>query len=287
MKTHKFRKSLIVFYLCIQSSVAIGVDEIKQHLTQLDDLGKASVLSEFCENEKNYKPFERISPQEFQIEYMGSNPGEHDLWEENFLVDKKTKEQHFLGLSLDNYGINSIAGKPINSELETSREWKFFSKDKSKRDTFLWITDDPGSGKLSDRMDSMIVLIPRKTLPFIKIENDDLVVTLPTGEKVFYDKKTKKIKKGVLKETKIDTNPSANSRKFAGVDYQGSGISIRIDHRGEDPRIFSKIAVIKQNDKICKLPTKDLWDGAQFKFPEDGDLKNFLDLKCNQKFNLI
>lgn len=182
-------------------------------------------------------------------------------------------------------GPNTIAGDPIDPNEVVERRWEFVNEDHSRRDTFIWITDDAGSGYLSQLMESMIVLVPRKMKPELEVVGDEIHVTLTTGEKVIYDKETKLIKGGVLSEGKVDLNPDRFKRKFAPVSYSGSGISIRINKRGKDPRIYGE-AVITHGSKTCKMPAQKLWENAEFRFADDAKLIQFLNQKCTSKFQL-
>ncbi len=239
-----------------------------------------------CEVEPNGTPFEREVPREIIFDYVTSKPGADPSWEDNFMKDKTEENLRYKGFTITNTGPNSIAGDPIDPREKVVREWSFVSEDHSKRETYLWMTDDSGSGYLSGLMESVILIVPRKMKPSVIAINDEIHVTLTTGEKVIYDKKSKMIKAGVLAEGKVDVNPNRFERKFAPVKYSGKGISIRVDKRGEDPRLISGNAIITQNGKTCQVPARELWDTkADFKYSDDKKLLDFLNTKCAKKFN--
>jgi len=238
-----------------------------------------------CDNEGS-AAFDREDPRPLSLEYLTQESDPTSTWE---MIMMKVKGQDLFvqnGFLFSNYGINEIAGQPIVAKNEVEREWKFISRDDSKRETFLWITDEAGSGKLSERMDTMIVFIPRKVKPSIKLIGEEVHVSLATGESIVFDKKTKVVKSGVLKEGKVDLNPDRFKRKFAPINYEGSGIALRIDHRGEDPRVFAKMVSISQKGKNCQIPRAELWDNVNFKFSDDSKLVEFLNKKCSVKFTL-
>lgn len=241
---------------------------------------------EICEPEVTGDPFERETPREGVTDYLTSK--ESTYWAKNLRAIKGEKEPRSEGFELNNKGPNAIAdGKGIEPYIDVERSWNFVSSDNSRQESYLWITDDSGSGKFSHLMESIIMIVPRKVMPSVEVVGQDLHVTLTTGEKVIYDKDTRIVKSGVLSEGKIDMNPDRFKKKFAPVKYSGQGISIRVDKRGEDPRLIPGNATVTQNGKSCQVPAKELWDAkASFKYSDDAHLVQFLNSKCGKKFSL-
>lgn len=244
-----------------------------------------------CDPVSEGKPFDRESPRDLEFEYQTTRTASDPSYDNIFVKDRRETDLRPLGFVLKNVGPNSIAGEAIKPGQKTMRDWKFFSEDNSRQETFLWVTDDPASGRTSDLMDSMIMIVPRKMVPTAEAIGDELVVTLTTGEKVVYDKNTKMVKDGVIKEGRLDTSTNRETRKFADLTYSGTGIAIRINHRGEDPRLFSQSATVTQNGKSCTVPTAQLWNRNEqdpsFKFADDANLIKFLNQKCPaRKFKL-
>lgn len=233
-------------------------------------------------------PYVREEPRYSQVEYIGSRSVKGQLWDNRFTKYKDTTEEIYSGFDFRNTGPNKIAdGNPLLAGERVERQWQFTTEDESKRESLIWITDDAGSGKLSDLMETIIVVFPRNVQPKAEMVGDDMVVTLATGETVVFDKETKTIKSGALKEGKVDLNPNRFNRKFAPIDYTGSGISIRVDKRGEDPRLISGHAVITQKGVTCKVPANELWSSkSDFKFGNDAKLLGFLNSKCGNKFKM-
>ena len=262
-----------------------------EHKMMLETMSQAteavqSVAVEDCPPEENGEAFDRDEPRPLNVQYITSKTAPDGTYDNTFVKDKNG-DLRPTGFELMNIGPNSIAGEGIDSREKAERTWTFTSKDNSRRETYLWITDDPGSGYLSDRMDSIILVVPRKMKPKIEPIGDDLHVTLATGEKVIFDKKTKIIKSGIFQEGKIDTNKDKHARKFASINYSGTGISIRANKRGEDPRLISGNAVVTQNGKSCQVPARELWTSdSDFRYAEDKKLLDFLNRKCGNKFNL-
>lgn len=240
-----------------------------------------------CEPVNEGEAFDRDEPRPGETEYTTSRQGKDPAWDETFEQKKGEAELRYTGFQFSNIGPNAIAGNPLDPAEKVERRWGIVNEDGSRRETYIWITDDAGSGYLSQLMETIMVIVPRKMKPSVEAVGDELHMTLTTGEKVIYDKETKIIKGGALKEGKVDLNPDRFKRKFAPVSYEGTGISIRIDKRGEDPRLYGVNATISQGGKTCKVPVQELWSTkTDFKFAEDSKLVEFLNRKCTNKFAL-
>ena len=210
--------------------------------------------------------------------------------DKNFLTQFYRDEKD----NLFEYGIKITMTAPTSmgqviDGSPTTREWSFISEDNAINATYMHITDEPTPGTISHLMESAIVLIPRKEKPRAQTVGDEIHVTLPTGEMVIFDAKTKVIKQGAFKEAPIDTNPNRNLRKFMN-EYTGEGISLRVDRRGNDPRIGAGNVIITQKGKSCSLPKANVWGGSadapRLLFSDDQKLVDFLNSKCGKKFNI-
>jgi len=97
----------------------------------------------------------------------------------------------------------------------------------------------------------------------------------------------------VLSETPVDLNPNRQARQFPGIDYRGSGVVVRVNSRGVDPRIGTTATVtsgakLSSCDKgascnQCQIPSKELWDqtgAVRFKFSTDADFERLLIARC-------
>lgn len=257
--------------------------EVTQKVVEKVAERKLAVVAEDCPPEEAI-PFERKVPRPLDFDFITGRQGKDPSWTDRYVSDKKDGLR-YTGFKLTNVGENKIAGKPVKANERVQREWEFVTRDSSKRETYLWVTDDAGSGRLSHLMESVIVIIPRKMKPTTEIVDEDLHVTLTTGEKVIYNKETREVKGGVFKEAPVDLNPNHYNRKFAPVTYTGKGISIRTDQRGSDPRLLGK-AKITQDGNVCELSVKELWNHTDFKFADDEELVEFLNKKCGKKFKL-
>lgn len=157
----------------------------------------------------------------------------------------------------------------------SGREWGFYFEGKARQDLGISISD-MHNGTVSQTNESYIMVFPRKTLPSVRVEGDKQIVTLATGETVTYDKNTRKVIGGVMSEQGSKSN----------VAYHGNGVMVRVEARGEEPRLKAKTAVITKQGKTCKVPAKSLWpdrsenSAAHFKYFSDADFDGFLRKTC-------
>ena len=198
-------------------------------------------------------------------------------------------ERRVAGFSFDNVGPNAMV--PIHSTDFGSgpdREFNFNFRNRARQDIYLAVTDTPNE-YLSQRMESYFYFFPRKNLPAIEAigtgAGAELKVTLPTGEEVVFNRNTFEILRGALQETApIDLGPDRFSRKFAGLRYTGTGVVIRVDKRGADPRLGT-IATVTFGRKTCKIPSSLLFNQRQdsdveFLFSDDREVSALLNRKC-------
>jgi len=196
------------------------------------------------------------------------------------------------GFSFANHGPNSvvtIATRGIGMGPE--RDFEFAFPARARQDIKMIVTDVP-TEFLSQRMESYFYFFPRKVLPSIQWPKDGtsiFTVTLPTGESVQFNTVSKEMVGGVLKETApIDLGPDRFKRKFAAVEYTGTGVYVRVDKRGADPRLGT-MAVIHQGTKTCKVASAKLFDqdpssAVLFKFSTDEAFNEFLKKTCHMSF---
>ena len=196
------------------------------------------------------------------------------------------------GFSFTNHGPNSvvtIATRGIG--MGPQRDFELAFPARARQDIKMTIADVP-TQFLSQRMESYFYFFPRKVLPSIQWPKDGtsvFTVTLPTGESVQFNTVSKEMVGGVLKETApIDLGPDRFKRKFAAIEYTGTGVYLRVDKRGADPRLGTT-AVIHQGTKTCKVPSSKLFDQREdsavlFQFPTDEAFNEFLKKTCQMSF---
>lgn len=168
---------------------------------------------------------------------------------------------------------------PYGKDKSITRLIKFISRNNSSNETFLYLADMAG-GPDSHDMKSIMVLLPRKTPPHAEVSGNEVLITLPTGEIVSFNKNNQSITGGVLKEGPLDLNSDRHSRKPPSIEYQGSGISIRLNHRYLDPALSSDTATIRQGTKSCQIPRTHL-------FKADGTLITTSDAELVRSLNKI
>jgi hypothetical protein len=185
------------------------------------------------------------------------------------------------------------------------RDFTFSAPRRARQETDLlvyeWGSDNPHPEQDKDSAWSMmteIVFLPRQATPSARLvqNGEDYEVTLPTGETVLFDAKTKEIVSGPLVETApIDMNQDRNARRFAGLRYDGRGIMIRSDQRGDSPRSavvwgIKKTATAVWRGKTCLLSPADVWeqdaDGAGLcLYPDDAAFFAMLKRRCGWKLD--
>jgi hypothetical protein len=231
-------------------------------------------------------PFERDWPRVSEYYYIGSRNIDSDIFTTQYGFDKN--EQIFWrGFSLMNMGPNQIVPtKPQDVDF-ANRDYLFISDDRSRRDTYLWITDYSGHGRTADYFETILFFLPRENQMHAEDLGDQVVVTLTTGEEVVFDAKTKMIKQGVLKELPLDLNPDRVTRKHVQLKYSGKGIIIRSDTKGADPRLAASVQILKNGLNPCKLPGSTFWTQEgfpKFKFTQDEDAYTIIRQKCGEQY---
>ena len=197
------------------------------------------------------------------------------------IIDDVSKK--VVGFSFTNTGINRIVPKKSQIGMGPDRTFSIEMPERARQDISLHITDAP-TDKLSQLMESHFMIFPRLVVPAILVDGIYTKVTLPNREEVIFSTESKEIISGVLKEgAAIDLGPDRFKRKFADVVYTGKGIFLRVDRRGEDPRLGAQIATIFYHDIKCKVPVSQLWDqkkSLHFLYPIDADFFVFVKKTC-------
>lgn len=205
-------------------------------------------------------------------------------------------ENQFEGFKVDNSGNNVIVNAP-----ESSRSFEFEFEEQARQNISLFIGDAP-NGTVSHTMHSLFVFFPRKVMPHAEINNKEVTVTLPTGEQMMFAP-SGEIKGGVFTEGPVDVGPDRFKRTYANLKYQGKGILLRANARGQMPqqgqfeatKIDMEYGIKYSADVLiingttgqrCRRPKIDFWSAAdvspiQFKFPTDQEFDTYLKAKCN------
>lgn len=199
-------------------------------------------------------------------------------------------------IRISNRGPNSIVS---TNEYYLGRDFEFNFQERARSDMHMMVSDSVDD-KTSSVTYSIMVFLPRKLLPSIQTVDNELHVTLPNGELIKYNAKTKEIIGGVLNEGKTAINPNNKKAMPAKLDYTGSGVLIRADKSGDLPygdielrdgsaaRSITTATVSKKGFKDCKIPSKDIWYTDNVKhnslmkpeFASDEGLDQFIKKRC-------
>jgi hypothetical protein len=201
-----------------------------------------------------------------------------------------------VGFEFSNHGGNPIL-PPRRDAVKNqffTRDFQFRFDDRARQDIYLMISDwAPARDRvfrLSEIVNSILIVFPRRILPAIVDSGARHIVTLPTGEEVEFDGASHEIRAGALSEAPVDLSAERQTRRFPGVEYRGSGVVVRANARGADPRIGTVAAILPTSGcageascNQCEVPAKDLWDqdgAARFKFSNDADFERLLVARC-------
>ena len=208
-----------------------------------------------------------------------------------------------VGFEFSNHGGNPIL-PPRRDAVKNqffTRDFQFHFDDRARQDIYMMISDWVPSRdrvfRLSEIVNSVLIFFPRKVLPAIVDSGGRYIVTLSTGEDVEFDQASHEIRAGVLLETAVDLGADRQTRHFPGVDYRGSGVVLRANARGADPRIGTVAMIVPASGcaagascNQCEIPAKDLWDqngAARFKFSSDADFERLLVSRCGFSLPVI
>lgn len=205
-------------------------------------------------------------------------------------------EGQFEAFQVENRGKN-----PIVSAEDSLRSFDFDFEEQARQNISMMVADAP-NGTVSHTMQSLFTFFPRKYLPFAEVKNKQVTVTLPTGEKMIFGA-SGEIIGGVFTEGPVDIGPDRFKRSYADLKYQGKGIVMRANARGQMPqqgqfestqidmeyglKYSSDVLIINgTTGQRCRRPKIDFWLSADvspilFKFPTDKEFDTYLRAKCN------
>jgi hypothetical protein len=202
-----------------------------------------------------------------------------------------------VGFDFSNRGGNRILPERYNIDknLFFTRDFQFRFDDRARQDIYLSVTDWAASRdrqfRLSELMNTVMHFFPRKYVPAIAVAGGRSIVTLPTGEQVEFDAETHEVVGGAFAEAPVDLNPDRAKRRFAAVDYVGTGLVVRADARGSDPRLGASATIAVSEPgcagegckKVCRVASTELWDqkgAVRFKFATDEEFDRYLQSRC-------
>lgn len=226
-------------------------------------------------------PFERDEPRYVSMDYLTSNNSESLFFTTNF-AGFNSGDEVYRGFGISNTGPNDIVTSEPSGYDFPSRDFEFIMDDRSRQETYLWLTDYNGSGRISDRYETIMMFFPRDNQLFVEELDEVLLVTLPTGEEVAFDKKYKTITGGAMVE-----GPLNYKGGFPLVKYKGKGFVLRLDAKGADPRYARLLRVQKDNLPDCQIETGKFWTNEsfpRFKYSRDEDVYQIIREQCGDKY---
>ena len=212
---------------------------------------------------------------------------------------RNNRQRQIVGFEFSNSGGNRILPhrRDISKNQLYTRDFQFRFDDRARQDVHLSVTDWVASRdkqfRLSELMNSVMLFFPRNYLPAVVTAGDRNIVTLPTGEEVEFNAHTHEVSGGVFSETPVDLNPDKSLRQFPAIRYTGSGVMVRADARGLDPRLGTVATVTTGSPppnciqgkacNQCEVPAREIWaqsGAARFRFAQDQDFHNYLLSRC-------
>ena len=210
-----------------------------------------------------------------------------DLCSQRIIVS----EEGVVGFDIENKTQNSINPRSADS----TRSFSFTFEQRHTHNAHISITENSGlTGSMShDLLETTIILIPRKFVPSMEVFQFNGTqyrrVHLPTSETIDFNAITGEIVSGVFKESPMDMTASRHERKFAGLEYLGRGIMIRVDRRAGTPEhIYTQSfnrnerireATLTHQGKTCYVPKELIWENAH-----NADLTTYFKYKSDQEF---
>lgn len=209
-----------------------------------------------------------------------------------------TPENATEGFSFENMGDNRI----VNSRFDGSQRGFNFDYIEQARQNMAMQIDDSPNDTISHTMHSIFMFFPRKNMFVVEELSGTIDVTLTNGEKMIFQKDSKEIVDGVFSEGPIDYSPDRHKRQYADLKYQGKGVVLRVNARGQSPQLgqFENVKIdmehgLKGSAEVlimngatgqrCRRPKVDFWEPLdvspiEFKFPTDAEFDLYLKKNC-------
>ncbi|MFL5784565.1 MAG: hypothetical protein ACJ76H_08160, partial [Bacteriovoracaceae bacterium] len=229
----------------------------------------------------NNTSYPRINS-DFELADFGGENVPRDGYKTRFIQKRSTGEKAPGGFSFtqNNQDPYLNVQSPYLNGGPPKRNFEMVSINNAFNETYLYFEEAAG-GPDSHNVKSYMFVIPRKTVPSVRTEGNNLILTLPTGETVTMDKNSRAILGGALTEGPIEMSTDRFKRKPPNINYSGSGISIRLDHRFEHPLIGCETATVKQGNRTCTIKrTAILDENGKMKTSSDADLLSVLNRNC-------
>lgn len=203
------------------------------------------------------------------------------------------------GFSIENSGDNRIVDATRNPYSQ--RVFNFDYPEQARQNLSLEVYDAPND-TVSHTMHSIFWIFPRNNVHLVEQRASTIEVTLPNGEKMVFHKDSKEIVDGVFTEGPVDVSKDRHKRKYPDLKYQGRGVILRVNARGQSPQLgqfentkidmehgitgSAEVLILNgQTGQRCRRPKTDFWlpldvSPIEFKFPTDEEFDIYLRNKC-------
>lgn len=210
-----------------------------------------------------------------------------------------TPENKTDGFSFENLGDNKIVDH--RRHPDSQRDFSFDYLEQARQNLAMQVDDAP-NGTVSHGMHSIFMFFPRKNMFLVEQLSGTIDVTLPNGEKMSFQKDSKEIVDGVFTEGPVDVSADRTKRQYADLKYQGKGVVLRVNARGQSPQLgqFENVKIdmeygLKGSAEVlimngatgqkCRRPKADFWEPIdvmpiEFKFPTDEEFDLYLKKNC-------
>ena len=203
------------------------------------------------------------------------------------------------GFEFENLGDNRIVDTKKHPHSQRAFSFDYLGQ---ARQNIAFQVDDAPNENISHTMHSIFLFFPRKNLPVVEQLADTLAVTLPNGEKVTFQKDSKEIVGGVFTEGPVDVGREKTKRQYPDLRYQGKGVVLRVNARGQSPQLgeFEATPIDQEyglrgsaevlimngaTGQRCRRPKADFWEPVDvspivFKFASDEAFHEYLLANC-------
>ncbi len=210
-----------------------------------------------------------------------------------------TPENQTDGFGFENLGDNKIVDTARNKNSQRNFSFEYLEQ---ARQNLAMQVDDAPNGTVSHGMHSIFMFFPRKNMFLVEQLSGTIDVTLPNGEKMSFQKDSKEIVDGVFTEGPVDVSADRFKRQYADLKYQGKGVVLRVNARGQSPQLgqFENVKIDTEyglkgsvdvlimngaTGQKCRRPKADFWEPIdvmpiEFKFPSDEEFDLYLKKNC-------
>jgi hypothetical protein len=210
-----------------------------------------------------------------------------------------TPENKTDGFSFENLGDNRIVDH--RRYPNSKRDFSFEYLEQARQNLAMEVNDAPNE-IVSQGMHSIFMFFPRKNMFLVEQLTGTIDVTLPNGEKIIFQKDSKEVVNGVFKEGPVDVSADRFGRQYPDLKYQGKGVVLRVNARGQSPQLgqFENLKIdmdygLKGSAEVliingttgqkCRRPKNDFWElidvtPIEFKFSTDEDFDRYLKRNC-------